>query len=40
MTSIKKSYLNDWGMVIRDGQAENILNKISLLSKENFLNMI
>ena len=35
-TSIKNSYLNDWGMVIRDGQAENILRKISSIEGSHY----
>jgi len=36
--SIKNSFLNDWGMVIRDGKAENILRKISSIEGLHYYN--
>ena len=36
ISTSKFCYLNDWGMVIRDGQAENILKKVSSIEGKGY----
>ena len=39
VATTKNSYLNEWGMVIRDGQAESILKKVSSIEGNDYFNL-